>query len=135
MSTEHKLVLAGKFGWQTKEVRQILDNSPIKDQVIEAGYVPDESLALLTGAADALVNVSLYEGFGIPLVEAMACNVPIICSEGNALGEVAGNAGLKVDPMNVDEIASAMKKVIIEPSVRDSMILQGKRPIEVFLMG
>ena len=82
----------------------------LKEDVIFTGYVPEEEVPLLMNGAKAFVFPSLYEGFGMPPLEAMACGTPVIVSNTSSLPEVVGNAGMLVDPENVEEIAEAMRK-------------------------
>jgi len=86
-----------------------------------AGFVPVEDLPPLYGAAEALVFPSLYEGFGFPVAEAMACGCPVITSNVSSLPEVAGGAALLVDPASVDEITAAMRRILEEPALRERL--------------
>jgi glycosyltransferase involved in cell wall biosynthesis len=129
---DHYLVLASRFAWQYRDVQEAIAVSPYRDEIIVTGYLQDEDLAGLLGAATVLTNISIYEGFGLPLVEAMACEVPIICTNGNALGEVAADAGLKVDPLNTEDIAKAMQLLIHDDSIRAKLIAAGNRRLKAF---
>jgi glycosyltransferase involved in cell wall biosynthesis len=78
------------------------------------GYVEDENLPAIVGAAEAMIYISLFEGFGIPILEAMACGVPVITSNKSSMPEVAGDAAILVDPLNIDEIVNAMGRALSE---------------------
>ncbi|MBF0234254.1 MAG: glycosyltransferase family 4 protein [Desulfamplus sp.] len=104
-----------------------LDNS-----VIYSGYVSDSKLAALYKNAVALVYPSLYEGFGIPLLEAMACNCPVIASNTSSIPEVTGDASLLVDPMNTDEMAHAMGSLLDDDSLRKNLVERGKYRTDMF---
>ena len=124
--TATKLLIAGRFAWQTGEVKTAYDLSDFKNDIIFLGYVPDEALPRLMGAALALVYVSLFEGFGVPLLEAMYCDVPIITSTTTSMPEIAGEAALFVNPLAVEEIASAMQVISENPALRQTLIEKGR---------
>ena len=106
-----KLVLVGKADNARRGVRKAVTDLALEKDVIFTGYVPDEHLPYLYAAAKMLVFPSLWEGFGIPVIEAMACGCPVICSNVASLPEVAGDATLFVDPHNIAEIARAITKI------------------------
>ena len=127
-----KLVLAGRNYWGMHELYASIKEKGIENEVILTNRLSDEDLGLVLGAAMALTFIPYYEGFGIPLVEAMEAEVPIICSNVTSLPEVAGNACLQVDPMNVDEIKNAMLKINNDPELRADLISKGKKQKENF---
>jgi len=105
-----RLVLAGATGWKAAGVFQAFEGAPaIRERVIFTGYVPDDDLAGLYSGADAFVYPSRYEGFGLPVLEAMRCGVPVVTSTGGALPEVVGQAALLVDPDDADGLVQAMR--------------------------
>lgn len=122
----HKLVFAGPGFWGLSEIHQALEKSGVKDDVLFTGRLQDEDLALVLGSAEALTFVPYYEGFGIPLVEAMACDVPIICSNLSSLPEVAGEAALLVNPFDVEEIKRAMLQLQGDEALNKSLIGKGQ---------
>jgi glycosyltransferase involved in cell wall biosynthesis len=124
-STEYKLVITGKKGWKYKSIFNTAESLKITDKTVFTGYVPEDDLPALYSAADLFVYPSLYEGFGIPPLEAMACGTPVITSNRSSLPEVAGNAALLVDPEDTDELAEAMMKVIGDSCLRDVMTKRG----------
>lgn len=104
-----KLVLTGRIGWDEKtqnEIRRLLDE--MHEHVIYTGYISDSELASLYSGALAFLMPSVYEGFGLPLLEAMACGTPVISSNTSSMPEVVGDAGILVSPYNEDEWVSAM---------------------------
>lgn len=105
-----QLVLAGGNGWYYDDIFQMIDTCHLKEQVVFTGYVDQKDSPLLMSGAMAFVFPSLYEGFGMPPLEAMACGTPVITSKTSSLPEVVGDAGILVDPENVDEICEAMEK-------------------------
>jgi glycosyltransferase involved in cell wall biosynthesis len=106
-----RLLLAGRFAWETAEVTAAWEQARHRDHIRLQGYVPEEDLTALMAAAEALVYVSLNEGFGLPVLEAMHCNTPVITSNTSALPEVAGEAALLVDPTSEADIVSALIKI------------------------
>lgn len=127
-----KLLIAGRMAWQTSNIGTIFESLRAKEDIHFLGYVDDTTLALLMGAALGLVYVSLFEGFGLPLVEAMQCQIPIITASNSALGEVSGEAALKVDPTSIDAIALAMQRIAKEPMLRQDLITKGKKRRTLF---
>jgi len=128
----HKLVIAGRFAWKTESVKRAYESMTHKDDVVLTGHLGRNELAAVTGAADALVYVSLFEGFGIPIVEAFQCNVPVITSNTSSMPEVAGRGGLIVDPLNVEAIAAAMRDVACDPPLKQKLIAAGKEQLKKF---
>lgn len=107
-----KLVLAGSMGWKNSSLIEQIRSSPAKSSIIMAGRVPDRLLPSLYSLADVFVYVSLYEGFGLPPLEAMQCGTPVIASNTSSLPEVAGNAAILVDPLSIAEIANALEHLL-----------------------
>jgi glycosyltransferase involved in cell wall biosynthesis len=112
-----KLVVVGKIhgegrqAWQYEEILDLPKKLNIEDRVIFTDFVPDEDMLYLLNGAKAFVLPSLWEGFGIPVVDAMACGVPVIVSNVSSLPEVAGDAGLYVDPTSIDQIEQAIRLI------------------------
>jgi glycosyltransferase involved in cell wall biosynthesis len=104
----------------------------LREEVIFAGYVSDAELAAYYSSAIALILPSLYEGFGLPLVEAMACGCPVIASNCSSLPEVAGDAGLFVDPHDIDGLAQAMRRTVTEPALREQLMAKGFERVQHF---
>ncbi|MDA8220007.1 MAG: glycosyltransferase family 1 protein [Dehalococcoidales bacterium] len=121
----HQLALIGQPGWRSDVIQSLIAELGLADAVIMTGYVPDEHLPSLLGAAEALVFPSLYEGFGLPVLEAMACRVPVIAANASSLPEVVGDAGLLVDPLDVDELAEAIGRLLGDERLREDLAERG----------
>lgn len=121
-----KLVIVGRMAWQFKEITEAKNKMPFKDEVIWTGYLNIGELSKVTAAAYALVYPSLFEGFGIPILEAMTCHVPVLISNTSSMPEVAGDAGLLMDPESVDDIADKMMMIYRDEDLRDRMIEAAK---------
>jgi glycosyltransferase involved in cell wall biosynthesis len=116
-----KLVLVGKKDWESGNVQEHLKSLDLKDSVIFTGYVPSADLPVFYNAAEAFVYPSIFEGFGLPVIEAMACGLPVLTSYGSSLEEVAGDAALLVDPMSEESIAEGLDKLLGDSSLRLSL--------------
>jgi glycosyltransferase involved in cell wall biosynthesis len=114
---EHVLILAGKLGWDFDPILQAIARSPFHQRIRHLGYVSEENKRTLLAGGDLLVYPSLYEGFGLPLLEAMAAGIPVITSNVSSLPEVAGTAALMVDPESVDQLAAAMVRLLSYPEL------------------
>lgn len=124
-NSDHKLVLAGPKYWGVAEINKIIGETNLKEDIVFTGRLADEELNLVLGSALALTFIPYYEGFGIPLVEAMQAQVPIITSNVTSMPEVAGNAALLVNPLEVNEIKNAMLQIFQKPALRESLIANG----------
>jgi glycosyltransferase involved in cell wall biosynthesis len=120
-----QLVLAGRRTPLTEGLDEIIRQRGLASQVVEIGYVPDADLPLLYRAAHAFVFPTLWEGFGIPVLEAMACGTPVITSNLSSLPEVAADAALLVDPRRSDDIAQAMLRLWREPALHRELTTRG----------
>lgn len=119
------LVIAGKKGWMYDEIFHKVENYGLKDDVIFTGYVEEKDKPLIYKMSKLFVFPSLYEGFGMPVLEAMAAGVPVITSNTSSLPEVAGDAGILVDPEDVVGLSDAMKKTLEDDTLRSQMIEKG----------
>lgn len=119
------LVLVGGKGWRDAGIRAALEKSTVADRIVTTGYVSFDALRLVYQRALALCYPSLYEGFGLPVVEAMACGTPVLTSTGSSLDEVAAGAAIAVDPMSVDEIAEGMRRLCDSPDLRAELSAKG----------
>lgn len=119
--TEHRLVIAGGLGWLYQDILSEIDQLAAEQEVIFLGRVPDDDLPLLYSLCDLFVFPSLYEGFGFPPLEAMACGKPVVCSNASSLPEVVGDAGVLVSPYDVDGLADAMDQLLCDPERRASL--------------
>jgi glycosyltransferase involved in cell wall biosynthesis len=125
LKTEAVLVIAGGQGWAYEAVRDEVVRLRIADRVFFTGFVDDNDLPRLYNAAAVFVYPALYEGFGLPVLEAMACGVPVITSNVSSLPEVAGDAALLVDPLDVDAIAVALDRLLVDERLRASLREKG----------
>ncbi|MEO6833737.1 MAG: glycosyltransferase family 1 protein, partial [Chitinophagaceae bacterium] len=121
-----KLVIVGRMAWKFEELAELRDTMPFKNDVVWAGYMNVEELSQVMGAAYALVYPSLFEGFGIPILEALKCNVPAIVSNTSSMPEVAGDAALLVDPNDVADIAAKMGMLYKDEDLRNKLIAAAK---------
>lgn len=121
-----KLMIVGRMAWKVEEIEKVKRLMPFKDDVIWAGYMHVDALAEVTAAAYAMVYPSLFEGFGIPILEAMTCHVPVIVSDSSSMPEVAGEAGLLVNPRSPDDIAEKMMMVYKDEQLRNRLIEAAK---------
>ncbi|CAI1665059.1 glycosyltransferase family 4 protein [Serratia fonticola] len=116
------LIMTGKV---SIELEELISNKKLKERVIFTGYLTERELINLYQKTIALLFPSLYEGFGIPVLEAMACGVPVITSKTTALSEIAGDAALLVDPENTNEIMGAIERIISDSALQQDMIKKG----------
>lgn len=123
--SDYKLVLAGPEFWGLADINSALTESGLKEDVVFTGRLSNEDLSDVLGSATALTFVPYYEGFGIPLIEAMEAKVPIITSNVTSLPEVAGNAALLVNPTEIHEIKNAMLQLYNNEGLRESLIEKG----------
>ena len=119
------LVIAGKKKYKCRDLESAIASTGLGDRVILTGPVPDDDLPALYGAAELFVFPSLYEGFGLPPLEAMACGTPVVSSHAGSLGEVVGDAALTVDPRDEGAMAAAIVKVLTEPGLGESLRTRG----------
>ncbi|MCD4700461.1 MAG: glycosyltransferase family 4 protein [Candidatus Aegiribacteria sp.] len=107
-SIPHSLIISGAIGWKTKELFNKLKISGAEDRIKLTGFVDREDIPALLSLAGAFIYPSLYEGFGLPVLEAMACGTPVITSNVSSMPEIAGDAALLVDPLSTESIANAI---------------------------
>lgn len=117
-----KLLLSGKMD---NDLRKMIDQFDVDGMVEVSGYITDEDLPRYYKGAAAIVYISLYEGFGLPILEGMATGVPVITSDISCMPEIAGGAALLVDPFNAAAVADAMNQVVKDQTLRASLIAQG----------
>lgn len=120
-----QLVLAGQKGWLFEEVFELASELKLEDHALFVGRVSSEELLWLYNAAKALVAPSIYEGFGLTPLEALACGTPVVVANTSSLPEVVGDAGLLIDPNKADEIAVAMWRILTDSELRKSLIEKG----------
>jgi glycosyltransferase involved in cell wall biosynthesis len=120
-----KLLVAGKLAWQYSDIIERLKTYKYRDDVFLLDYLPEGELAKVTAAAYALIFPSVFEGFGVPIIEAMQSGVPVACSNTSSMPEVAGNAALFFDPLNETDIAQQMMLLYKDETLRTQLIEQG----------
>jgi glycosyltransferase involved in cell wall biosynthesis len=128
----HHLVITGGKGWMYETIFEQVKQSGLEGRVHFPGFVDDADLPALYSAADLFAYVSLYEGFGLPLLEAMACGTPVIGSNTSSLPEVIGEVGLQVNPHSVDDIARTLQQMIDQPELRERSIGAGLERAKTF---
>lgn len=122
-----RLVVVGSVGWLTESFFNAIERFDQSEAVIRPGYIPDDDLpAMLSGASVAVIP-SLYEGFGLPVLEAMACGVPVACSSTSSVGEIAGDAAITFDPESVDAMVDAISAPLYAGYMRTALREKGLR--------
>ena len=120
------LVLAGKLGWDYEQVVRAIVESRSREHIRHLGYISDQTRRLLLAGCSALVYPSLYEGFGLPVLEGMAAGAPVITSNVSSLPEVAGDAALQIDPFSLEELSTAMYRLLSEPVLAEEFRIRGR---------
>ena len=121
-----KLLLAGAIWWSKSTIEEAYNSSPYKSDIVFTGRLSEEDLKKVLGSALALSFVPIFEGFGLPIVEAFQSEVPVICSNTTSMPEVAGDAAILVDPFKVESIVEGMKKMYEDGSLRVRLIELGR---------
>jgi glycosyltransferase involved in cell wall biosynthesis len=120
-----KLVIAGRKGWMYEEIFKLVREFRLQNDIYFPGYIEDGDVPLLYRGAEAFVFPSLYEGFGMPPLEAMACGVPVITSNTSSLPEVVGDAGLRINPKDIEQLSYAMVKILEDSELRVNCVKKG----------
>lgn len=128
----HKLVLVGRKGWLYDDIFAVARRSGYEEDLIFTDYVPDNDLVALYNAADLFVYPSLFEGFGLPPLEAMACGTPVVTSNTSSLPEVVGDAGLMVAPTDGEALAATIAEVLTTPSLHQDLRARGLQRARTF---
>ena len=131
-NSDFKLMIVGTKMFLTKDIEDAFAKSKFKDDIIFTGRLSPEDLHNVLASAFAMTFVPLFEGFGIPLIEAMNCDVPLISSNTTSLPEVAGKSAIFVDPFKIDEIKNAMIKITSDNKLRNELIEKGRKRKELF---
>lgn len=130
---KYSLVLAGGKGWQDEGIWKTIDKAQKSgDKIITTGYIPEEDLPALYSGAFIFLYPSIYEGFGIPILEAMVCGVPVLTSNTSSMPEVGGNAAFYVNPQETEEIKNGILKILQDKDLREKMIEAGFKQINKF---
>jgi glycosyltransferase involved in cell wall biosynthesis len=131
-SMDHQLILIGKQGWNFSPILRAIEASPWRDQIHHLGYLSDADVAASYAHADVFAYPSYYEGFGLPVLEAMTLGCPVVTSNTSSLPEVAGEAALLIDPNSAEDLAAALEQVICDRTLRQSLIDKGYRQAAQF---
>jgi glycosyltransferase involved in cell wall biosynthesis len=126
------LVIAGARGWKDTPLFQLVQDLDLTRHVLFAGYVPPHELAYVYSAASLFVYPSLYEGFGLPALEAMACGAPVITADSSSLPEVVGDAGILVAPRDVDGLAASMRQLLADGELARELASRGVERSRLF---
>ncbi len=129
---ERKLVIAGGQGWLYEDIFATIERLGLADRVVFTGFVADEDLPALYSLAELFAFPSLYEGFGLPPLEAMACGVPVVCADNSSLPEIVGRAGLLLEATDTAGLAAAMHRILADEAVRRGMVEKGLRQAQQF---
>lgn len=132
LDKDFQLVIVGKKGWHYDEIFQLIKKLKLENKIIFTGYVPDEELVSLYSSAKLFVYPSFYEGFGLPVLEAMACQCPVITSNISSMKEIAENAAILVNPNNVKEIEKAMEQILKNKDLQKELIKKGLKRAKEF---
>lgn len=132
LEVTHKLVMIGAPLRQHSAILNEVDASPVRSEIVWLKFVPEEDLPAIYNLATLFVFPSLYEGFGLPLLEAMACGCPVVCSNTSSLPEIAGNVAILVNPTSVEQLADGICRVLTEDNLRNSLIKKGLKRVSSF---
>jgi glycosyltransferase involved in cell wall biosynthesis len=132
-SIDLNLVLVGVSGWKNNDIFKTAQKNPLlKDRIIFTGYIPDEDLSAIYSGATAFIYPSLYEGFGLPPLEAMQCGTPVITSNTSSLPEVVGDAGIMINPTDEDALCQAILTIIQDSQLRKTLSEKGLERAQQF---
>lgn len=131
---KHQFILAGKPGYNYDNIKKEIDSLPenIRKDIIELGYISQDEYLKYLQEAEIFLFTTNFEGFGLPIIEAMACGTPVVTSNVTSMPEIAGNAALLVDPKKPNDIGMALSKLIHNSGLRQSLILKGRVRSKIF---
>ena len=129
---EHQLVLIGQTGWKYEPILEAINQSDYQNEIHHLNYLSDDLVALFYTQAEAFIYPSFYEGFGLPVLEAMTLGAPVITSNSSSLPEITGDAALLINPSNSFELADAMLSIIRDRALRNQLIIKGKEQANKF---
>ena len=130
--SHYHLVLAGKDGWMAHQIHRIARDYGLKNRIVFTGYIPPKDLNALFGGADVFIFPPIYEEFGAPVLEAMACGVPVVCSNVSSLPEVAGDAALLVNPYDTNAMMEAVLRILEDQNTRAELKRRGREQARKF---
>lgn len=123
--SQQKLVVVGAKGWKFNPIFELVTELGLENDVIFTGYIADEDLPAIYSGATAFTFPSFYEGFGIPLLEAMQCEIPVIASNASCIPEVVGDGGILLDPNDVDGWTKAMHDISTDTPLHEEFVRKG----------
>lgn len=129
---KYRLVVAGGIGWKNRDINQLVFELGLKDRIRFTGYISSSDLPILYNLAEAFIYPSFYEGFGLPVLEAMACGTPVVTSNVSSLPEVGGNAVVSINPRSVDELANEIRRILSDKELRSRCITKGLERAKIF---
>ncbi|MGA1868902.1 MAG: glycosyltransferase family 4 protein [bacterium] len=129
---KHRLVITGCAGYHHNVLLKMIKDLGLAEEVVFIGYIPDDVLPTLYSAASVFIYPSYYEGFGLPVLEAMACGTPVVASNATSLPEVVGDAALLFDPHSTMQISESLYKVLTDEQCRLALTVKGKRRVREF---
>ncbi len=129
---DHRLVIVGPKGWMVENIIQQTGQFNISDKVHFTGYVEQDDLPVIYNLADVFIYPSVYEGFGLPVLEAMACGTPVISSNVSSMPEIVGNAGVLIAPNNSQALAQSLLELINDPVARQRLSIKGQERAATF---
>jgi glycosyltransferase involved in cell wall biosynthesis len=129
---EHQLILIGQTGWKYQPILDMINQSPYRTEIHRLNYLSDDLVALFYTQAEAFIYPSFYEGFGLPVLEAMTLGAPVITSNSSSLPEITGDSALLINPNDSMELAEAMLNLIRDRVLRDNLIFKGKEQANKF---
>lgn len=132
MKRGYKLILIGGKGWYYKDIFSTIDRLKLNNSVIYLGYILREDLPPIVSGAEAFIYPSLYEGFGLPPLEAMACGVPTLVSDVSCFPEIAADAALRVNPYSIDDIAEGIYRILTDETLRETLRQKGLERVKIF---
>jgi glycosyltransferase involved in cell wall biosynthesis len=122
---QERLVIVGRKGWMYGEIFEVLRSLRLEENVVFTGYVPDSKLADLYCGARVFVYPSVYEGFGLPVLEAMSCGTPVVTSNVSSMPEIAGDAAVLVDPRDLRNLTQAIRNVVVDDCLHQTLRRRG----------
>ena len=132
LKTDYDLVIIGKPGWKFEKVFTTINDLKLSERVKILGYVKDKDLPFFYNGAEIFVFPSIYEGFGLPILEALACGKPIVCSNSSSLPEVGGDAVIYFDPNSVDELVVKVNQLLTNSELKKVLIQRGLSRAKLF---
>lgn len=128
----HKLVLVGPSGWDLKNLLEQIKRMNLEENILLTNFVADDELRIIYHLAEIFVFPSLYEGFGYPPLESMACRTPVVVSNSSSIPEVVGDAGVYFDPINIEEMANKIHEVLNSKKLQQELIEKGLKRVSFF---